>query len=139
LREKLKLSDEFSTLLRSGVILTQWRRSLNTVLERYERAANSWDIRLEACDKAASGHEPATGDKYQKHDDLAEWLSTVILEDGGKAVDVDCGHGSEKSAGTPFIDGKAVFLYHCSFCRNTSASLKKCGGCGKTRYCDASW
>ncbi|KAI1784357.1 hypothetical protein LXA43DRAFT_1042935 [Ganoderma leucocontextum] len=28
-------------------------------------------------------------------------------------------------------------LYRCSWCTNPSAILRKCSGCGKTRYCDA--
>src|ERR1700743_3647898 len=106
IRERLKVADEFSTLLRNGVFLTQWRRSLNTILERYERAANFWDSRLEGCKEHGSRNKPAPGDKYERHDDLAEWLSTLILEDGQKIVDAGCGHGSGTSAGLPFIDGK---------------------------------
>jgi hypothetical protein len=120
------------------VILTQWRRSYNTIVERYERVAKFWDSRLAGCDQREDNLAP--GDKYERQDDLAEWFSTMILEDGQKVVETGCSHGSDTSfAGFPFIDGKVVFLYQCSFCHNTSASLKKCSRCGTARYCDPDW
>ncbi|KZS94174.1 hypothetical protein SISNIDRAFT_453899 [Sistotremastrum niveocremeum HHB9708] len=35
------------------------------------------------------------------------------------------------------MNDKLVKLYCCSWCGNTTATLKKCSRCGTTRYCDA--
>lgn len=60
-------------------------------------------------------------------DTLATWLEDLKIEDGEEArPDTHCIH--------PRINPNSVELYRCTYCRNPSAALKKCSGCGKVRY-----
>ena len=62
-------------------------------------------------------------------DTLTAWLDNLHLEDGQEGPDTHCLH--------PKINSNSVELYRCTNCRNPSATLRKCSGCAKAKYCDA--
>lgn len=63
-------------------------------------------------------------------DTLAAWLDEISHED-----DED-GHHHDTHCINPRINSNSVELYRCTYCRNPSAALRKCSGCGKVRYGD---
>ena len=79
-------------------------------------------------------------DKDQAEDDLAAWLDNLDLDDEGSPRNGSKGQTKSKPKAVrgchtnPKIVPNSVELYRCSYCRNPSASLKKCSGCGNARY-----
>ena len=108
--------------------------------------SKEWEARLpeisaslEAHETDHHRHDKSVGDEYEGPlPGIEDWFATMTLEDGQKPQESECGH-VEKGPAMSFIDEDVVALYRCSYCRNPSASLKKCSGCGKVRYCNVNW
>nr|VWP00492.1 Serine hydroxymethyltransferase (EC [Ganoderma boninense] len=109
---------------------TQMRLAREMLLRLYPKAIDEWGAwiqRFDELDAHADRHKPISS--TQADDDLAAWLENMKLEDGADdPMHRECTH--------PRISVNNVSLYRCSWCGNPSAVLRKCGGCGKTRYCD---
>ncbi|KAJ6461914.1 hypothetical protein C8R47DRAFT_1240577, partial [Mycena vitilis] len=68
-----------------------------------------------------------TPDAEKIEDGLAAWLDNVHID----------GERDAQRHPASFSNSQ-IELYRCSWCGNPSAVLRKCAGCSKTRYCDAS-
>ncbi|KAI0938601.1 hypothetical protein AcV5_000242 [Taiwanofungus camphoratus] len=66
----------------------------------------------------------------EAQDELAAWLEKMQLDDGHALGPQRCG--------APALIASRVSIYRCTWCGNPSAVLRKCSGCGQTRYCDTS-
>ena len=107
---------------------TQIRLTRELVLNQYVKAAEEFGAfirRFDDLDSRADQQRPISS--TQADDDLAAWLENLKLENGEDESEPHmCSH--------PRISTNNVELYRCSWCGNPSAVLRKCGGCGKTRY-----
>lgn len=97
---------------------------LELILERYATVVKSpeWIPFIEHFGRLAEEHHK-DDTLEQSYDDLAKWIES--------------GEGQEErgtcGARPPPMNRGRVELYMCSYCRNPSAVLRKCGGCGKAR------
>ena len=113
------------------------------VLSLYPKALAEWGpliARFDELEKCADA-APTPSSMEQAYEDLAAWLEDVQLNDSGETIGNENGHshrtceaGSIAHRPHPKINMESVALYMCSCCGNPSAALKKCGGCGQTRY-----
>ncbi|KZV63430.1 hypothetical protein PENSPDRAFT_640910 [Peniophora sp. CONT] len=109
---------------------TSTRMAALTFYERLEKASQAWDeVTARLNDRVLPGGEL---DEDKVEDSLAQWLERFDMTD----VD-NRGHAIHEHRGLhSTINMSEVDLYRCSWCGNPSAILRKCRGCGKTRYCD---
>jgi hypothetical protein len=70
-------------------------------------------------------------DSQKATDDLAAWLDDYLHVDDDEQDEKY--HAHTTCASRARVSANTVALYRCSNCGNPSASLRKCGGCGKTR------
>ncbi|KII91325.1 hypothetical protein PLICRDRAFT_38074 [Plicaturopsis crispa FD-325 SS-3] len=130
--DKLTTADEFSVLFGITPPNTQMRLAQQAVVKYYFPGTQEWGSIVERFDVlAAAKVEPILPDKAEN--DLAAWLDEMHVDDGQDelAEPDDCNRS--RTAGPD-----RVSLYRCSYCGNPSSVLRKCSGCGKTRYCDSS-
>ncbi|EIN09049.1 hypothetical protein PUNSTDRAFT_102596, partial [Punctularia strigosozonata HHB-11173 SS5] len=139
--EKIRINEGVAEWLGARVPNTQQRLARMMVVEGYAVANEEWGSAVKRSDDApldVSDEPFQLLDPGKAMSDLAAWL------DDGPLVSSD-EEESTSSADRPAqvrlaprrVTIDSVSLYLCSFCENPSAALKKCGGCGKTRYCDA--
>ncbi|VDB88342.1 unnamed protein product [Peniophora sp. CBMAI 1063] len=109
---------------------TETRLAALAFYERLPKASQEWDeVTARLADRVPPGGEL---DEDKVEDSLAQWLERMDVTD----VD-NRGHAIHEHRGIhATINLKEVDLYRCSWCGNPSAILRKCRGCGKTRYCD---
>ncbi|ESK96280.1 hypothetical protein Moror_7066 [Moniliophthora roreri MCA 2997] len=120
---KLKFTDDFSEYMQQPPPKTQLRLTQQTFVKNYRAAIAEWgDIVVNHQGFQDRPVEPKT----KTDDDLAAWLDDLKLENGEQ----------EPSRCHPKVNTNHVALYQCSWCYNPSAVLRKCAGCGLTRYCD---
>ncbi|KAI3608515.1 hypothetical protein WG66_000942 [Moniliophthora roreri] len=120
---KLKFTDDFSEYMQQPPPKTQLRLAQQTFVKNYRAAIAEWgDIVVNHQGFQIAPVEPKT----KTDDDLAAWLDDLKLENGEQ----------EPSRCHPKVNTNHVALYQCSWCYNPSAVLRKCAGCGLTRYCD---
>ncbi|TFY59068.1 hypothetical protein EVJ58_g6015 [Rhodofomes roseus] len=128
--KKVALADKMQTFLGFPPKNTQVRLTRELIVKQWPVAVRSWDkviARVDTMDLSSpSAHRLPTPARAE--DDLAAWLENISVDDAPEE-DGHCAH--------PKIIPTAVELYRCSYCGNPSAVLKKCGGCGNTRYCDS--
>ncbi|KAA1477625.1 hypothetical protein DENSPDRAFT_844797 [Dentipellis sp. KUC8613] len=129
-KKRLDLADDFARFLSRPISKTQMRLACMEVVNRMQNAWKEWEKIIPAYAHVRSEVSPAKAE-----DDLADWLEQVTLEDPGMNGH-DHRHG-DGSVTHPSLNINDVELYRCSWCRNPSAVLKKCSGCGRTRYCDS--
>ncbi|KAJ7484420.1 hypothetical protein FB451DRAFT_1232475 [Mycena latifolia] len=122
---KLKIADDFSNWI--GVIppKTNLRLTQQTVVRLFPAASEEWGEFIAANSRLDTPAAPST---EKSVDDLAAWLGDVHLEE-------EANDHCHKPA---TFNSSHLELYRCSWCGNPSAVLRKCAGCSKTRYCDAS-
>ncbi|CDO78081.1 hypothetical protein BN946_scf184702.g2 [Trametes cinnabarina] len=146
-RRKMKTAMEFMNHMGYSITKTQLNLARELILKHYTDGAREWGAFVKHCDDLDArfqeeyvGSPPESAD-----DDLAEWLERIDLvsddEDHGGT------HGHSNAYGSGHHHGRALpqarneksnyELYRCSWCGNPSAVLRKCGGCGNTRYCDS--
>ncbi|KAA1477621.1 hypothetical protein DENSPDRAFT_616560 [Dentipellis sp. KUC8613] len=129
-KKRLDLADGFARFSSRPISKTQMRLACMEVVNRMQNAWKEWEKIIPAYAHVRTEVTPAKAE-----DDLADWLEQVTLEDPGmNGHDHHHRHGSVTH---PSLNINDVELYRCSWCRNPSVVLKKCSGCGKTRYCDA--
>ncbi|KAH9926735.1 uncharacterized protein B0H18DRAFT_331328 [Fomitopsis serialis] len=128
--KKIALADKMQTFIGLPPKNTQIRLTRELIVKQWPMAVKSWGEVIARVDKmdltSESAHRLPTPAKAE--DDLATWLENMNVEDAPE----EGGHRAH-----PKIMPTAVELYRCSYCGNPSAILKKCGGCGKMRYCDS--
>ncbi|KAH9849548.1 hypothetical protein C2E23DRAFT_870488 [Lenzites betulinus] len=132
-RRKLDISTQFMNTIGFTVKKTQMRLTRELILDLYPKAVKEWGAfikRFDELDSRADKQKPLSS--TQADDDLAAWLDNIKLDDGM----VEHGHTHPHACSHPKISMNNVALYRCTWCGNPSAVLRKCGGCGKTRYCD---
>jgi len=108
--------------------------SRELAIKLYAPAFREWGdfiIRLDSLHLSAA-HEKAFVENAEDH--LAAWLENLEIDDDH----ADHQHNHRDHDRRRTVNRSAVELYRCSWCKNPSAVLKKCSGCQKTRYCDAS-
>lgn len=125
--KKLEVSREFEKFFGTPDSKTQLRLVRDIVKERYTRAEREWHDFLVHLDALPSSEAATQRSAAHAEDNLAAWLEGLSVEDHEQRL---CGH--------PALGTSHAELWHCSYCHNPSAVLRKCSGCGKTRYCDAS-
>ncbi|KAI5888609.1 uncharacterized protein SCHCODRAFT_02637205 [Schizophyllum commune H4-8] len=131
---KLKTADEFSMAI--GVVppKSNLRLAQQAVLRHYPAAIEDWGHVIARTGNSASS---CSVQPESAADDLAAWLDDMRLEEG-ETADAGDEHHHDHAHAEPREFKKSDFeLYRCSYCRNPSAVLRKCGGCSKARYCDA--
>ncbi|KAI0374602.1 hypothetical protein BV20DRAFT_934661 [Pilatotrama ljubarskyi] len=143
-RRKMKTSVEFMKHMGYPIAKTQLNLARELILNLYTEGAKEWGAFVKRFDELdaqfQANHFEAAPDA---EDGLAEWLEKVDIADS----DEDDGHGSHRHGrGHGHPQGRTVpkatsetsscELYRCSWCGNPSAALRKCAGCGKTKYCD---
>ncbi|KAJ7150977.1 hypothetical protein C8R43DRAFT_1005813 [Mycena crocata] len=116
---KLKIADDFSNWIGIPPPKTNMRLTQQTVVRIFADAAEEWGDFI-----ATHSRPDPTPSPEKVEDDLAAWLGDMHLHD-------------ELDEHATFNTSR-VELYRCSWCGNPSAVLRKCSGCEKTRYCDAS-
>ncbi|KAI0707998.1 hypothetical protein C8Q76DRAFT_770754 [Earliella scabrosa] len=109
------------------------RRKMSSRVSRwsscYTPGVQEWGSLVNRYDELDEGEdEHASGSPAQTEDDLAQWLGSVVIDDADE-------YGKE-SGGPPGGASSHYELFRCSWCGNPSAALRKCGGCGETKYCD---
>ncbi|KAL1744138.1 hypothetical protein HDZ31DRAFT_39347 [Schizophyllum fasciatum] len=128
---KLKVADEFSMVIGVPPPKTSLRLAQQAVLRHYPAAIEDWGHVI----ARTGGATPSAAQPESVADDLAAWLDDMHLEEGEDA-NPEHKHKHEKHERTE-VKKSEFELYRCSYCRNPSAVLRKCGGCSKARYCDA--
>ncbi|OCH85949.1 hypothetical protein OBBRIDRAFT_762123 [Obba rivulosa] len=126
--DKIDFADQCAKFLGGSPKRTLMRLTRELILQQYLDAVKEWTETIERFDALGSSAQPAV-DADKAEDDLAAWLEKLHVDDGEARAPSHCMH--------PRISTNSVELYRCSWCKNPSAVLRKCGSCGKTRYCDA--
>ncbi|KAI0790399.1 hypothetical protein C8Q75DRAFT_852150 [Abortiporus biennis] len=149
--KKVEVARRFSEFLNTPFKKTQMRLSRELCVRLYQPAAMDWvdfvkrhDVLQSQMDPDESSPAPSVPPTAppERVDDLASWFETMNMdEESGHSHGYGHGHGDDhvhgpQCYGRSRMKASAVELYRCSWCRNPSAVLKKCSGCGKTRYCD---
>ncbi|KAF7310074.1 Bin3-type SAM domain-containing protein [Mycena indigotica] len=138
--EKLKQAQQMSTWLGVRPPQTQIRLTTETIVKRFSAAQNEWAAKLGAVEHTDEGEQAASQNPTTERleTELSAWLADSEVEGHGHGH--GCGHDHDHGHGTgspsPVKIAKTT-LYRCSYCRNPSAMLRKCGGCSEARYCDA--
>ena len=105
---------------------TQMRLSREMMVKLYPKAANDFSSTISYYDSLYNISSEKEGACVARAEDtLAAWLDEVHADDGEEGHHTHCVH--------PKINSNTVELYRCTYCRNPSAGLKKCSGCGKVR------
>ena len=139
---ELSIAEDFAKAMGYGPRETQVRLIQKAVVRTYPAAVEEWAHVLAHADRME--HLRAAEPWETSPDELAEWLSGTGLDDE------DDGHGGLHGSGVhahghgahchcmpeerPEVTMSDFQLYRCSYCGNPSAVLRKCSGCGKTRY-----
>ncbi|THU83077.1 hypothetical protein K435DRAFT_734270, partial [Dendrothele bispora CBS 962.96] len=131
--EKLKWTDDLADFLKLPTPKTCLRNTEQIVVKSFSAAVQEWGEVIERLGKdgGKGKHdvtEPPIVSPGVLEDNLAGWLDAMHMDDGGEAK-LSCEH--------PKVNVNSVELYHCSWCGNPSAVLRKCAGCSLTRYCDS--
>ncbi|KZT10285.1 uncharacterized protein LAESUDRAFT_721627 [Laetiporus sulphureus 93-53] len=132
--KKVELADRFANFFGYPPKQTQMRLTRELIVSNYPAAMKSWGAVISRFDTMDLNTEPdahGTPSSDKVFDGLAAWLDDLHVDDG-PAVE------QQRHCVHPRVSPNSVSLYRCSYCGNPSAVLRKCGGCGKTRYCDQS-
>lgn len=102
---------------------TQLKLVKDLVVQRYTNAWREWGDFITHMDGLHSTAAAEKRSTENAEDNLARWLEGLDIEGGSD--DPMCAH--------PHLNSSSLALYHCAHCRNPSAALRKCAGCGKTK------
>ncbi|CAL1708906.1 unnamed protein product [Somion occarium] len=135
-KQKIEWASQFAEFIGSPPRKTQLRLTRELILRLYPTATRDWADFITRLDGMSSFTEREQEKSTEiAEDTLSAWLNDLEHEEGEEG---GCGahhHGPYKA---PSVSRSHVELYRCTHCGNPSAILRKCGGCGKTRYCDSS-
>ncbi|KAI9068810.1 hypothetical protein FKP32DRAFT_1754236 [Trametes sanguinea] len=146
-RRKIKTAMDFMKHMGYPISRTQLNLTRDLVLSYYTQGVREWGSFVHHFDDLDSqfqqdhANSPSEG---AEEDDLAEWLEKIDLGSDEEGDGHSHGHahahahGRHQARAAPQAkSGKNDYeLYRCSWCRNPSAVLRKCSGCGNARYCD---
>ncbi|THH28452.1 hypothetical protein EUX98_g5738 [Antrodiella citrinella] len=107
---------------------TQMRLSREMMLRLWPKAIKDFVSTITYYDALYDSSSKEQQSVAGAEDTLAAWLDEISHDDEDGHYDTHCIH--------PRINSNSVELYRCTYCRNPSAALRKCSGCGKVRYCD---
>lgn len=108
--------------------MSQLRQAQVTIFKRYQSAAKQWGHIVARFDSTSVDHEHVV-QRDRPEDQLAAWLHDFRHRNGDD-IDDDL---PEKSSHPKWSTNPAE-LHKCSWCKNPSAVLRKCGGCEQARY-----
>ncbi|KAL0958067.1 hypothetical protein HGRIS_000245 [Hohenbuehelia grisea] len=126
---KLKLFDEIFAYLDAPRYDSRIRRTTEFVVEQLPEAIKEWGDVMSGDHKSPSQSSSTAG-----QDALASMLEKMSVQ--SREEDDDSRRQRIYTEFTPTWHRPG--LYTCSWCKNCSAGLRKCGSCGKARYCDSS-
>ncbi|KAI0697339.1 hypothetical protein C8T65DRAFT_755476 [Cerioporus squamosus] len=126
-RREIKTSLDFMNFVGHSVKRTQLNLARELVLTLYTPAAK---------ERGSTGEAARATSSSLSDDDLSEWLGNVSIDDNAHADHEHHACGGHAPGEDVPVETSSYELYRCSWCGNPSAVLRRCGGCGKTRYCD---
>ncbi|KAI9068811.1 hypothetical protein FKP32DRAFT_1587402 [Trametes sanguinea] len=145
-QKKMKTATEFMKYMDYPIAQTQLNLARDLIFKHYTKGAREWGTFVEHFDDLDAKFQgehigpPSGGSEH----DLAEWLEKIDLgSDDGYGGYRECTHAHEFGHHPPRAEPQSnsemvgYELYRCSWCGDASAVLRKCGGCGRTRYCDS--
>ncbi|KAF9260549.1 hypothetical protein L218DRAFT_962365 [Marasmius fiardii PR-910] len=122
--KRIKFTHDFAKFTGLPLPKTNLRLAQDTVVDNFKTALEEWG---EVVERMEGSGEARKVDSDKIVDDLSAWLDDLRLDNGEQ----------EPRRAHPKINTNHVLLYHCSWCGSPSAVLRKCSGCGLTRYCDS--
>lgn len=126
----MRIADEIARHLSWPMRLTQMRQARQIIMDRLEPAWQAWgDVIVRLSAAAQNGAEVHQVRPDKAEEDFITWLEREV-EDPDVRGNAPQDYSDQSSARS--VDMKAVELYRCSWCRNPSAVLKRCKGCGGT-------
>ncbi|KAJ3776442.1 hypothetical protein FB446DRAFT_298862 [Lentinula raphanica] len=124
--KKLKISEEIGNYLKLEINPTHARQAAQLIMNLFERADKEWGRDIEAINARLDDQTPPSDFSKTARDDLVAWLSDMSLKT------FNC----STTTSEPTIHMEDFRFKRCSWCRNSSAALRKCAGCESARYCD---
>lgn len=126
LLNKLKHSHEFIEVMGIQSSKTKTSQTQDTIVSLHPTAIEQWSTVIRRINAESPG-DKGSASMPPAEDALATWLEKMETEEGVQESFPDEFH-SDITFDTSYVE-----LYRCSWCRNPSAILRKCSGCGKTR------
>ncbi|KAE9408773.1 hypothetical protein BT96DRAFT_932534 [Gymnopus androsaceus JB14] len=150
--QKLSDADDFRKYLFGiPICKTQLRRAQEAVVTNFAAAIAEWDNAILWINSTDHLREiPPAFECFHNEFMTQSFKEDLELNDGcmnnTSNTNMDSAHqhshqhshGQKTTSAHPNVNTNNVVLYECSWCGNPSAVLRKCSGCGKARYCDAS-
>nr|GAT54292.1 SET and MYND-domain-containing protein 3 [Mycena chlorophos] len=113
---------------------------VETVLKSFAAAQRDWGALIAASVPGLHAETGLVETKEKMEEALAAWMegSPVAFKSccGCEASTHD-GHGHDDDDTAPHPAESKTKTYRCFNCHNHSAMLRKCAGCNRARYCDA--
>ncbi|KAK7683476.1 hypothetical protein QCA50_013310 [Cerrena zonata] len=136
--KKLDLSRQFLEFMNIPNKKTQLRLTREMIMHLYTPAVKNNTFFIEKLDTLHITTEKSQEKSTEKAEDtLAAWIEGLQIDDAENG-ELGQYHHHCRTYKVAMINKADLELYRCSHCENPSAVLKKCGGCGKSRYCDSS-
>ncbi|RPD56410.1 hypothetical protein L226DRAFT_554441 [Lentinus tigrinus ALCF2SS1-7] len=141
-RRKIQTSLDFMKFIGYSIKRTQLSLARDLLLSLYTPGAKEWGAlikRFDDLDRRQGNGGASRASSSVVDDDLSEWLGNVSIDHTNHHADHDhhaCGSNTPRAEASASVETSSYELYRCSWCGNPSAVLRRCGGCGKTRYCD---
>ena len=113
---------------------TQLRMTQEMIIDLYQTAVKNYSSFVENLDLLHITTEKSQEKSTEKAEDtLAAWIDGLHIDD---AEDGEPRHAHHRCGryNVASINHAQLELYRCSHCQNPSAILRRCSGCGKTRY-----
>ncbi|KAI0027602.1 hypothetical protein K488DRAFT_61000 [Vararia minispora EC-137] len=127
-RDALRIAQDIARHIGRTLTWTQTRLTTYFIFDHVAEAVREWSTVTRRYGEKVETHPEASA-----VDSLAVWLERAEPEDvDSRGMALGASHYDH-----PAMGPNDVPLYRCSWCGNPSAVLRKCKGCGKTRYCDA--
>jgi hypothetical protein len=121
----LKFADDFSIFVGNTPPKTELRLAQQSIISLYPAAVKEWGKVIARFDSFKTKEEPSIS-PGKAEDDLAAWLDDLHMDSGEQEA-------HPETFSHPVFNSDHVALYRCSWCGNSSAVLRKCSGCTKTR------
>lgn len=120
------MAKEFNKFFGTRESNTNLKLTRELIVSRYKEAWMEWGAFITRFDSMHSSGSAQEQGEIKAEDNLSTWLEGLHVEGDNNDNGHHCTH--------PKISPNSVGLYQCSYCNNPSAVLRKCAGCGKTRY-----
>ncbi|EIW60332.1 uncharacterized protein TRAVEDRAFT_45581 [Trametes versicolor FP-101664 SS1] len=141
-RRKMATAVQFMEYMGYPVARTQLNLAREILLRHYTDGAKEWGALVRRYDELEARAQASVSCCTEGDDDLAEWLEKIDMDDPDDENSIymrEHGGAHAHRHGVPKAKSEMTSyeLYRCSWCGNPSAVLRKCAGCGKTKYCDS--